>query len=43
MKKALQQIYEKGYDAVLVGAGIAVDRIMHLGIGFEGKRVLVGV
>ncbi len=42
VKKALQQIDEKGYDAVLVGAGIAVDRIMHLGIGFEGKRVLVG-
>ena len=43
VKKALQQIDEKGYDAVLVGAGIAVDRIMHLGIGFEGKNVLVGV
>ncbi len=41
VNKALRQIEEKRYDTVLVDAGIASSRIMHLGIGFDGKRVLV--
>lgn len=41
VNKALRQIEEKRYDTALVDAGIASSRIMHLGIGFDGKRVLV--
>ena len=36
---ALQQIVDKHYDQELIDRG--VSRIMHLGLAFYGKRVLI--
>ncbi|WP_029318823.1 PD-(D/E)XK nuclease domain-containing protein [Butyrivibrio sp. AE3004] len=42
VKKALQQIEEKNYDADLLAKGISKDIIHHYGFAFEGKHVLIG-
>lgn len=39
---ALQQIEEKGYDAMLSARGILQERIRHYGFAFEEKKVLIG-
>lgn len=38
---ALNQIDTKRYDTVLMAKGITAERISHLGLAFEGKRVLI--
>lgn len=38
---ALKQIDTKQYDTTLVEKGITAERISHLGIAFEGKKVLI--
>lgn len=38
---ALKQIDTKQYDRMLVEKGITVERISHLGLAFEGKKVLI--
>ena len=38
---ALKQIDTKQYDTMLVEKGITAERISHLGLAFEGKKVLV--
>lgn len=38
---ALNQIEEKSYESDLIDKGISKNRIIKLGIAFEGKRVLV--
>jgi len=43
LASALAQIDARGYDAELASRGIAPGRIRHVGMAFEGKRVLVGV
>ena len=40
--EALKQIEDKGYEATLVEAGIASERIKKYGFAFEGKKVLIG-
>lgn len=38
---ALKQIDTKQYDRMLVEKGITAERISHLGLAFEGKKVLI--
>ena len=38
---ALKQIDTKQYDTMLVKKGITAERISHLGLAFEGKKVLI--
>ena len=38
---ALKQIDTKQYDTMLVEKGITAERISHLGLAFEGKKVLI--
>ncbi len=40
--ETLEQIEEKGYEAVLHGRGIPKNKVRKYGFAFEGKRVLVG-
>ncbi len=40
VQAALEQIEEKGYEAVLHGRGIPEDKVRKYGFAFEGKRVL---
>lgn len=42
LERALAQIEDKNYDAVLAARGIPKERIRHYGFAFEGKRVLIG-
>lgn len=42
VKKALRQIEEKNYQAVLRAKGIPEDRIKKYGFAFCGKRVRIG-
>ena len=42
VKKALQQIKDKNYDAALLSKGIKKQNIHHYGFAFEGKKVLIG-
>lgn len=42
VKAALTQIERQSYEAVLIGKGIAKDRIRKYGFAFQGKKVLIG-
>ena len=42
VKAALEQIEDKGYEAVLGAKGIARERIRRYGFAFCGKDVLIG-
>lgn len=42
VQKALAQIDEKNYDAVLLQKGVPKEKIRHYGFAFEGKNVLIG-
>ncbi len=42
VKKALSQIDEKNYDALLISRGIPKEKIRHYGFAFKGKKVLIG-
>lgn len=42
VKKALEQIKDKNYDAEMVKRGIAKKNIHHYGFAFEGKKVKIG-
>ncbi len=42
VEAALKQIEEKGYESVLLGKGIAKERIRKYGFAFCGKQVLIG-
>lgn len=39
---ALNQIDEQKYDAQLLAQGFEREEIMHYGLAFEGKKVLIG-
>jgi len=39
---ALRQIEEKGYEQILLDAGVKKTRIRKYGFAFEGKKVLIG-
>ncbi len=42
VKKALAQIENMGYGAILESKGIEQHRIRKYGFAFEGKKVLIG-
>lgn len=42
VKRALEQIKDKGYEEELLELGFEKKFIKHYGFGFEGKEVLLG-